>query len=668
MADSDKNNTLPTGSQIKKSSFSNFMTRLFGFRRKAGSSKEIEFVQVDAGSDDRIGQAFLNTSISNYPGMSEHLEKYYQSWLTDTTDKSTELMQRKERVDQLSYAVLNDPIIGRVVQLYADEATQFDEQNTVINIETPDPLMTRDMYKLLSDWGITQTRIRSTIENLTTYGDAFWANKISERGVERIIPLKQLQVSDRLEFNPTKVAEIKKKRSGEYYNFASNNYLIQKMLDSMDDSSGLADVFDTRLFGFVLDSDTIVPPWTISHFRIGNELGEFSPFGTSPILGALSSFKQTQSTIALQSLARVMSFPVTLYKVKTSKETDEGRQFATVNAVREAYDNIGVTPKLGSSEVYTVNTKLWVPDGLLDVEVKNSEVETSDIGDIELYQRRTAIATGLPAEFWSENGWYSFGTASKSLAQQYKPFGRKVFSIQNAFLETLADLFRVHFAITGQYDFRTPFTLSMKFPAQEVEDDVNTSRKNSIELAETVIDLIRSACGLSDEEGLPSDIVRDIIDKYTFLDPVDITKWTRGAKMTFAVPKSSASISSSSGDSLSMSDESDLGSSSDNEAAFDDAMGSLDSGDIFEEPATPVEESVEDRGSRLRETQIREAYNTNKEDIYFKALKEAAVDSFTRNNEHIRFFSKPSTENSLMLEVLESESKQDRLREKLGIE
>ena len=668
MADTEKKPIPPGESQIKKSAFSNFMTRLFGFRRKSGSSKEIEFVQVDADSSERIGQAFLNNAVSNYPGMSEHLEKYYQSWLTDTTDKSAELMQRKERIDQLSYAVLNDPIIGRVVQLYADEATQLDEQSTVINIETPDPLMTQDMYKLLSDWGITQPRIRSTIENLATYGDAFWANKISERGVERIIPLKQLQISDRIEFNPAKVAEIRKKRSGEYYNFANNNYLIQKMLDSMDESSNLADIFDTRLFGFVLDSNTIVPPWTITHFRVGNELGEFSPFGTSPILGALSSFKQTQSTIALQSLARVMSFPITIYKVKTSKETDEGRQFATVNAVREAYDNIGVTPKLGSSEVYTVNTKLWVPEGLLDVDVKKSEIDTNNIGDIELYQRRTAIATGLPAEFWSDKGWYSFGTASKSLTQQYKPFGRKVFSIQNAFLESLADLFRVHFAITGQYDFRTPFTLSMKFPAQEVTDDVNTSRKNSVELAKTVVDLIRDACGLDEEEGLPTDIIRDIVDKYTFLDPVDIMKWTRGAKMmsTASALANTSGLESSEGGAPG--EDLDFGGEGEdttaaNEDAFASDVDSLGDGGLFD-----AEESKKSEKLRLRESQIREAYESKKEDIYFTSLKEAAVDSFTRSGEHVRFFSKASPESSLMLEVLESESKQDRLREKLGIE
>lgn len=662
MADKDtEKQVVPPGeSQIKKSSFSNFMTRLFGFRRKPGSSKEIDFVQVDADSSERIGQAFLNKSISNYPGMSEHLEKYYQSWLTDTTDKSAELMQRKERVDQLSYAVLNDPIIGRVVQLYADEATQLDEQNTVINIETPDPMMTRDMYKLLSDWGITQPRVRSTIENIATYGDAFWANKISERGVERIIPLKQLQISDRIEFNPAKVAEIRKKRSGVYYTFANNNYLIQKMLDSMDESSNLADVFDTRLFGFVLDSDTIVPPWTITHFRIGNELGEFSPFGTSPILGALSSFKQTQSTIALQSLARVMSFPITIYKVKTSKETDEGRQFATVNAVREAYDNIGVTPKLGSSEVYTVNTKLWVPDGLLDVDVKKSEIDTNNIGDIELYQRRTAIATGLPADFWSDKGWYSFGTASKSLTQQYKPFGRKVFSIQNAFLESLADLFRVHFAITGQYDFRTPFTLSMKFPAQEVTDDVNTSRKNSVEMAGSILELIRSACGLGDDEGLPTDVIRDIVAKYTFLDPVDIMKWTRGAKMisTAAALADTPGLESSETGADIGGGDSDIGGAEE----FASDLDSLGDGEIF-----GAEESNKSTKQRLREAQIREAYESRREDLYFTALKEAAVDSFTRAGEHVRFFSNASSENSLMLEVLESESKQDRLREKLGI-
>ena len=76
------------------------------------------------------------------------------------------------------------------------------------------------------------------------------------------------------------------------------------------------------------------------------------------------------------------------------------------------------------------------------------------------------------------------------------------------------------------------------------------------------------------------------------------------------------------------------------------------------------DQSVDDTKSRL----LAEAYKSKRDELYFTALKESAVDSFTRNGEHVRFFSSASPESSLMLEVLESESKQDRLREKLGIE
>ena len=208
---------LPTDSKIKKSGFNNFMTKLFGFRRSGDKVNDIEFTQVDVDSAQRIGQAYLNELSTPNKPLSEKAEKLFNYWLNDNTDTYSDLSNRRQRVDQLSYAVLNDPYINQTVQLYADEACQLDEQDTIINIETPDPRMTRDMYNLLNLWGITQTRIRATMENLATYGDAFWANKVTENGVERIIPLQQLQVTDRLEFNPIKVLEMKKRKEGEFF-------------------------------------------------------------------------------------------------------------------------------------------------------------------------------------------------------------------------------------------------------------------------------------------------------------------------------------------------------------------------------------------------------------------------------------------------------------------
>ena len=520
---------LPTDSKIKKSGFNNFMTKLFGFRRSGDKVNDIEFTQVDVDSAQRIGQAYLNELSTPNKPLSEKAEKLFNYWLNDNTDTYSDLSNRRQRVDQLSYAVLNDPYINQTVQLYADEACQLDEQDTIINIETPDPRMTRDMYNLLNLWGITQTRIRATMENLATYGDAFWANKVTENGVERIIPLQQLQVTDRLEFNPVKVLEMKKRKEGEFFNFYNKNYLIKQMLDQMEDTGDFADLFDTKLFGFSINSELVVPPWAVTHFRVGYDLGQFYPFGTSPILGTIAPFKQTMSTIALQAMARAMSFPITLYQVKTSDSMDEGKQFNVVNNVRERFDNIGVTPKVGSSEVYTVNTKIWIPEGLLKVDVIKPDVDIKSTDDLKFHQGRTAVAAGLPQSFFTDS-FYGIDHSGKSLTQQYKPFGRKVYSLQSAFLTGLSDLYRLHFAITGAYDFRIPFTLSMKFPSIEETEERQGARKSGLELATNIMEIVKAAIGAGEDESLPTEIVRDILGKYTFLDPADVMKWTRDAK------------------------------------------------------------------------------------------------------------------------------------------
>ena len=644
----------PKTSAIKTHRLNNFLSSLFGWGRNSRTRNKIDFVSVDLDSNQHIGQSFLNNKVSNSP-MGEHLEKLFNNWMHDTTDKCSEIQQRKNRVDQLSYAVLNEPTLGRVVKLYADEATQLDQQNTILNIETPDPKMTKDMYSLLNQWGITQPRIRTTIEQLATYGDAFWANKVSDKGVERIIPLSQLQVSDRLEFNPVQALEKMKRKDGTFYSFSSNNYLIDKMLDTLEDTTDFALMFDTKLFGYSIMEDLVVPPWAITHFRLDADGSQFYPFGTSPILGTLSPFKQVQSTIVLQSLARMMSFPVQVYKVKTSTNMDEGRQFGVVNRVRESYDNIGVTPGIGSSEVYTVNTKMWIPDGLLTVENIKSEVSTDNVEDLKIYQNRLAVAAGVPRGFFdtNESGLMGGEYSGKSLIQQYKPFGRQVYSIQSAFIETLADLFRTHFAITGEYDFRTPFTISMRYPI--VEDAAIEAKRGTLELASSVLNTIKQAIGATDEDSLPPDIVRDILGKYTFLDPADIVRWTRDAKYDLELSRIK-----------NFDFESDTSSDSDDISLAEPGLGDTGIPSLTptstEEEGLPFGESLEVQKRRLREKRMVEKYNNSRNDIYFTVLKECAVNDFNRGSDHVHVCNTVSPSLQLMLEVLEQESKGDKGR------
>ena len=660
----------------------NFLSRLFGWKKNTkGNGNPVEFVTVDLDSNQKIGQALaqdlmdISSNIES-GNLSKHLQGLLDSWLTDTTDTQQELAKRMDLIKQIDYAVRTDPYIGQVVKLYADECTQCDLQNQVISIETPDPLMTRRMYELLSIWGVTQNRCHSAIENLAEYGNAFWCNQVSSRGVERIIPLKQHQIKERIEFNPVEVAEKRATKTGSFMSAVSKNYLLNKMVNGLEAGEDYCDIFDKKLFGFTMPGvnngqDIILPPWAITHFRVDGD-GQFSPWGTSILINALAPFKQLISTIALQSLARVSSFPITLYNVKTSENTDEARQFSTVNKVRMAYDNIGVSPMVGNSEVYSVNTKLWVPKGLLEVDVKKPEVDIKFTDDMEMYQDRVAVASGLPRAYF-EKGWGEFGDSAKSLIEQYKPFGRRAYTIQSAFLDGISDLFRLHFAISGEYDYRVPFTLSMKFPAEETSKSRLDSQTSSIEMANKVVNTVKSAIGAGDDEALPAEVVRDIMSKYAFLDPGDLQKWTKASKRalinksTLEDLGSEPSLDDMGGDDLDSGDlEDDLG--AEEASAGGDDLGeapdiTTDIGSAENVPSEPTEESTKTKLERLREKHLIESYNKNREDIYFNVLRENNIEGFRRGASHVQVYQTIPGNNDYMLETLASEHRKERLDE-----
>lgn len=660
----------------------NFLSRLFGWKKNTkGNGNPVEFVTVDLDSNQKIGQALaqdlmdISSNIES-GNLSKHLQGLLDSWLTDTTDTQQELAKRMDLIKQIDYAVRTDPYIGQVVKLYADECTQCDLQNQVISIETPDPLMTRRMYELLSIWGVTQNRCHSAIENLAEYGNAFWCNQVSSRGVERIIPLKQHQIKERIEFNPVEVAEKRATKTGSFMNAVSKNYLLNKMVNGLEAGENYCDIFDKKLFGFTMPGvnngqDIILPPWAITHFRVDGD-GQFSPWGTSILINALAPFKQLISTIALQSLARVSSFPITLYNVKTSENTDEARQFSTVNKVRMAYDNIGVSPMVGNSEVYSVNTKLWVPKGLLEVDVKKPEVDIKFTDDMEMYQDRVAVASGLPRAYF-EKGWGEYGDSAKSLIEQYKPFGRRAYTIQSAFLDGISDLFRLHFAISGEYDYRVPFTLSMKFPAEETSKTRLDSQTSSIEMANKVVNTVKSAIGAGDDEALPAEVVRDIMSKYAFLDPGDLQKWTKASKRalinksTLEDLDSEPSLDDVGGDDLDSGDlEDDLG--TEETSAGGDDLGeapdiTTDIGSAENVPSEPTEESTKTKLERLREKHLIESYNKNREDIYFNVLRENNIEGFRRGASHIQVYQTIPGNNDYMLETLAAEHRKERLYE-----
>ena len=441
-------------------------------------------------------------------------------------------------------------------------------------------------------------------------------------GVESIKPLKVNSIMERLEFNPVHMAEYLAQKNGYLAANKNRQQKIQALVDiiqnkkTMDLDENLADSFDSKLIGYELYDGMMCPPWEITHFRYNAENSEFYPYGRPPLLGCIAPFKQCFSSMMLQGLARQMSFPITMYKVKGAEGMGPDVQFEHVNTVREEYDNLGVAADVAGGEVYTVNTKMWIPDGLIDVDVKESKCDIDFVGDIELYQDRVAIASGVPKAYLDQE-FGGFGNSGVSLTEQYKPFARHVYTIQSACLEGIGELIRLHFAITGEFDYNTPFILSMRFPAEEMGQEKREARQASLEMAGGVMDLITRALGLEEGEPLPEDVVTDILSKYSFLDPTDIQKWMRLSSFLKPVggDEEGGGGDDDGGDDFDFGGGDDMGG--------DDDMG----GEDVMEAKKDAKARLRERKARLTELQqkrlreVSKRYKESKEQLFFQFME-----------------------------------------------
>lgn len=598
-------------SAILNSTFINRINSIFGFRttndRKNVENEfekiyGIKFVRVDLNNPSyRIHNAALGTVFQSV-GMNEKLEKLFNAYLSETTETYDNILDRQKRLNELTFACCNNVYISRACNLVADEATQQDEQDRIISIDSPNATFVEKTYQLLNQWGITQNCIHSACFDIQLYGEAFWTHKIGLSGIEKINYIHPNQVMERLEFSPAHVATYLAQRDGWNSTDKSRGSKIEELVDilkssdSLDQANNLADMFDNKLLGFELQGNILCPPWMITHFRFDNGHGEFYPYGRPPLIWALAPFKQLASTMALQGLARLHSFPIQLYKVKNTEGILPAQAFDLVNTVREQYDNLGVSQSTQGAEIYTVNTKAWVPEGLLNIESVKSECEIPSTDDIEGMRDDIAVACGIPRGYLDPSADYS-GESGISLKEQYKPFARHVYTVQTTFLQGLGELIRMHYAITGEFDYNTPFILSMSFPAQEVPDSKRSSQSSSIDLAKAVVELIQTVLGIDEDEALPEDVIVDVLSKYTFLDPTDIQKWVRLS--SFAVKTTDEEDAEDSEDDLG---DADLEESR-KEVRIYRKTGKL----------TPLREQ--------RFKSIRERYRESKDNIYFKFLE-----------------------------------------------
>ena len=451
------------------------------------------------------------------------LQKFWQWWLSQNHDSNETLKGRFDRYDDIDFMIYNDGIMSMVSELYADEATQADSQDKILTPDSKNKKVTSAIEDLLLQWDYSQSNIRNHCYNIPVYGDSFGINSIDLKGGTGIYNVEHVDVRDvmdRIEFRISDVKRnvYKKRKMLQFANREPRLTQLANLLTAKEQN--YSQYFKSYLFGYQIDKDLYLPPWNVTHYRMFTTKSEFRPWGRSLFVNSIGLFRQLKSSKNLMALARVAKFPKEIFNVKTDSSMTEADKWDKINEAREEWHNMGLESK--QKDQFSAGGEIWTADDLLSYDLKENRMDLGDIKDIELLRDEMIVASRVPKGYMiTDRGW---GVSGQSLLQQYKPFGRAVYTIQSAFLHELVQSIRIHFMVTGQFEGAgTEFTLAMNYPVTEESSDRLRAKQDTLRLANDVVSNIQSALGTRD--GLPPDVITSIFSTLSFLPPEDVKAW-----------------------------------------------------------------------------------------------------------------------------------------------
>jgi hypothetical protein len=447
------------------------------------------------------------------------IEKMYKYYLNQCTINKQDVEKRERRNKLLRQMYYENTIIYLAVEMLADESINTQDSEFFITVESKNKRFNKKIYELFDKWEVNKNTAKSQFQSLYLYGDAFRYRKISEKdGITGFNYLDVDDIKNRYEFNPLKINDFNDSFQRLTQNYNSINTLYNTIAG--DNYADLSNMLDSYLLGWELSVGMVLPPWAISHARLYSSESEFFPFGRSLFINSLSAFLQLKASKNLMVMARANNFPTEVYKLKDNENQTETEKWNALNKFVQNLQNLTSTSS-------TVNEKgikdtIFSMEGLFSYEQIKPDFNLDEIADIEMLEMDLLRPTGIPLDLiLGRGGSFSSG---KLLSTQNLFFQRKVVSGKSAYLESLVEDIKLHLTLINDSDKDEDFELQMYAPQAEQEDDYFNSRKNTLDLIDSIIESVKKAIGLDVDVDLPIKVVKDIFKQYSFLNVKEIDK------------------------------------------------------------------------------------------------------------------------------------------------
>jgi len=445
------------------------------------------------------------------------VDRLFSRWMSDFHYSQEQFKNREWLYGEMSQMYDNCAIISRSVELMADETLQCDSNDLPVRIEAK-----RKTKKFISEFFDSinlYDLLRPTIIDYILYGNAGWILSFDEKGVSEIIPQEPYLIRDRMEFTPH---EIKERLASDDPFIREYKGLdrVNELINSITNKENFVSYFKSYLLGFQI-ADRVVPPWRFIHFRNMTNKSPFKPYGVPMFIHSLAAFKQYDAAMTLQVTAKAMMFPKMKYEINLPNSLNP------IEKVEKATEfmNMLMNSGFGSSkkEQPGIGDIIVTIKDLFDVSEISQEVNLGRLDDVQMLRDDLIVSTMLPPRLLDPKD-SGFGVSGVSLIQEWKPFARTVYRVQNAFLQNLSQLVKIHMIYSGEFELdEIDFVLSMPYPESQTDNELITSQGNLLSLANDIIAAIEDK--ITGGEKLPVELIKSIYRQFLPYDDTRVDSW-----------------------------------------------------------------------------------------------------------------------------------------------
>lgn len=439
--------------------------------------------------------------------------------------------ERMDRYQQLEFMVRNEGLMWTACQIYAEETYEKKPGQKSIEINAKEKKVEKHFYEWLDNIGFNDNILSELAWNVTLYGDAFWLNNIDIiNGVVGIVPLDPYMVKDRIEFSANNANKLKTYLTK--YNFTNTYDALKDIAEIIQGEMYNTDYvhyFKSYLLGYEIGmtegDNKGLPPWAITHFRRFTSKSEFFPFGRPVFLGSIARYESYKTTEMLIDMARSASFPKEVYEIQANEDLTPLEVMEKVDQVRMHLLNISHSSR--NKDEITIQEPIYTVENLFNYDVKENRMDLDKLGDLEHKHNDLILSTSIPDTYlMPSRGSGLGGENAKALLYNNKIFQRRVETNKSAILEGISDTYRMHLAITEQFDKeKTVFELAMPVNSEMYSSEKTRQENDLLRLAKDMIDNMGQALGLDRGEAMPEPLVREVFKYFIPLDDDTIDDW-----------------------------------------------------------------------------------------------------------------------------------------------